>query len=301
MRKIVFILLLFITVTVKSQYAPTFSQYLFNGLAINPGYAGSEEAFTASVFYRNQWIGFDGAPTDQTFSAHAPLRDPSIAVGLLVFHEKIGIRNYSSVFLNYAYRIQFWKGKLSFGLKAGFSSGKQDQIDLTENDVVFNNNSLKYFLPNFGLGVYYYDDKFFAGASVPLIFTYRSNPVDGKYQVHNDFKNYNFYITTGIKLYQDREVSWQPSCLIKYSASSLLQFDLNLNATYQQYLTGGISYRNHDAIVFMFNVRANPQLTVGASYDFSTGKLSKYNNGSMEFFIQYRFGYKVNVPDLRNF
>ena len=301
MKKVLFILLLLPIIVAKGQYLPSFSQYIYNGLAINPAYAGSKEAFTASVFYRNQWMGFDGAPTDQTFSIHSPLKDPSLALGLMVFHEKIGIRNYSSVFLNYAFRIRVWKGKLSLGLKAGFTSGKQDRIDLTENDVVFNDNTLKYFLPNFGLGVYYYDDAYFAGVSVPLIFSYKNDPVNGKYQIYNDLNNYNFYFTTGIKLLRDREISWQPSCLVKYSTSSVLQFDLNLNATYRQFLTGGISYRNQNAIVFLFNVKVNPQLTVGGAYDFDMGELSKYNNGSMEFFIQYRFGYKVNVPDLRNF
>ena len=39
------------------------SQYLFNGLLINPGYAGSHPYTSSSLLHRSQWSQFDGAPT----------------------------------------------------------------------------------------------------------------------------------------------------------------------------------------------------------------------------------------------
>ena len=39
------------------QHTPLTSQYLFNGLLINPAYAGSRDAFAVNLTYRHQWVG----------------------------------------------------------------------------------------------------------------------------------------------------------------------------------------------------------------------------------------------------
>ena len=36
---------------------PQFSQYMFNRMSYNPGYAGSSGSICAALMYRNQWLG----------------------------------------------------------------------------------------------------------------------------------------------------------------------------------------------------------------------------------------------------
>ena len=52
--------------TLVAQHTPLTSQYLFNGLVINPAYAGSRDALTGNLTHRQQWVGFEGAPITQT-------------------------------------------------------------------------------------------------------------------------------------------------------------------------------------------------------------------------------------------
>ena len=56
-----------------AQHSPLTSQYLFNGLLINPAYAGSRDALAANLTHRQQWVGFEGAPVTQILSVHAPV------------------------------------------------------------------------------------------------------------------------------------------------------------------------------------------------------------------------------------
>src|SRR5688500_10473376 len=46
----------------KAQQNIQFSQYVFNGLSINPAYAGYKEDLYMNAVYRHQWAGFPGAP-----------------------------------------------------------------------------------------------------------------------------------------------------------------------------------------------------------------------------------------------
>ena len=63
MKKI-FLLVLFCysTTFVVAQQDAQFSQNMFNKLANNPAYAGSNQAISLIGLFRSQWTGFEGAP-----------------------------------------------------------------------------------------------------------------------------------------------------------------------------------------------------------------------------------------------
>ena len=48
----------------NAQQDAMLTQYMFNGLYLNPAYAGSHEYWTSTFTYRSQWTGaqFEGAP-----------------------------------------------------------------------------------------------------------------------------------------------------------------------------------------------------------------------------------------------
>ena len=75
---------------VFSQQDAQFSQYMFNTMAINPGYAGSADLLNASVLFRAQWVGFDGAPQTQTLTANTPLKNKSLAIGGNLYNDVLG-------------------------------------------------------------------------------------------------------------------------------------------------------------------------------------------------------------------
>ncbi|RZK51316.1 MAG: type IX secretion system membrane protein PorP/SprF, partial [Pedobacter sp.] len=62
------IALLLFGVPAMAQQDAQYSQYIFNGIYINPAYAGYKENLNLHMFYRNQWTGIDGAPKSMSLA-----------------------------------------------------------------------------------------------------------------------------------------------------------------------------------------------------------------------------------------
>ena len=124
MKRYSWFLFILVSFSAGAQQVATYSQYMTNALAINPAYAGSHEALSATVLARFQNVGLEGSPNTQTFSAHSPLLNKRVALGLLVIHDQLSVINQTGVHVSYAYRIPVSKknnGVLSFGLQGGLS------------------------------------------------------------------------------------------------------------------------------------------------------------------------------------
>jgi hypothetical protein len=49
-----------------------------------------QEAQKRQSFGRSQWVGIEGSPQTQSFSAHAPLKNKNVGLGLSIINDKIG-------------------------------------------------------------------------------------------------------------------------------------------------------------------------------------------------------------------
>jgi type IX secretion system PorP/SprF family membrane protein len=301
MRYIFYILLIFVACNINGQdKSVLYSQYFFNGLAINPAFTGSNEVFTVSISTRNQWIGHEGAPNTQTLSTHTPLKNTKIAIGFILAHEKIGARDYYSSFLNYAYRIRMSTGKLSLGLKAGIITGNLNILDL-DYDPAFNSSTPRYLMPNFGVGCYYSANRFYAGFSIPFVLGYQDGGENTGIKAYHDLKKYSYYLTSAYTFYLSNSWQIQPAFLMNYELSLKYNLDLTLNTTYMNIIRGGITYRTNKSLILLFDYKISYQFRAGFAYDFGFGEINEYNHSAFELFLQYEFGYRVKVPDLRDF
>lgn len=282
---------------VHAQHFPVYSQYLMNGLSINPAYAGSRDVLSATFLYREQWVGFEGAPSIYSISAHMPFRNQRVAIGLQAFNESIGIENNTGFYGNYAYRVHLGSGNLALGLKAGFNIAKEISNTISLHDPTidraFENMNETAFMPNFGFGAYYSNTQYFAGFSLPSILSYTSNGESAK----TGLKTYNLLFSGGYLYKFSEKLKIKPSTLIKYKYSSALQYDINLNFIFfkDDLLWAGLSYRNKDAIVSLIEVQVSRKFRLGYSYDYSIGPISKYNSGSHEIMIRYEWRDKVDT------
>src|ERR1043166_4448271 len=111
-----------------AQQVASYTQYMFNGLAINPAYAGSHEALSTSFLSRFQNVGLRGSPNTQTLSIHSPLLNKRVALGMLVIHDQISVIDQTGVHFSYAYRLPVFSGKgtLSMGIQAGIGFYRAD-------------------------------------------------------------------------------------------------------------------------------------------------------------------------------
>src|SRR5688572_16909199 len=119
MRHLVYILFSsFFCAGLHAQHNSDYIQYMFNGLLLNPAYAGVNEALDATLLYRKQWIGIEGAPTTISFGAHAALKNRHLNAGVLFENESVGLYNRTKVLGVYAYRLKIKKGFLAMGVQA---------------------------------------------------------------------------------------------------------------------------------------------------------------------------------------
>jgi type IX secretion system PorP/SprF family membrane protein len=297
LRKIIVILLCLALYSnlFSQEKAILYSHYSFNGLALNPAYAGSNEMLSISLSHRSQWIGFEGAPAYNILGIHTPYKNTRMGLGLLVMNESIGLRKYTGIYLNYAHRMTLGRGRLSLGLKVGIGTGKFESVDLGD-DIVFSENSISYLLPNFGVGAYYYTKRFHAGLSIPLLLGYKSSE-SGKVTPYHDFNNYAYYLTAGVKI--DIAPNWQimPSALIEYDKSDGIIADGGLGLLYKDILRAGASYRTKQAIVMLLDFKVNYQLRVGVAYDYGISGINDYNRSSFEVALEYNFGNRIKASN----
>jgi type IX secretion system PorP/SprF family membrane protein len=286
---------------------PVYSQYLQNGLMINPAYTGSRGALSAFLSYRMQWMGTKGSPVIQSVSLHTPMKNDKVALGIMAQFMQFGFTKSTSIYGNYAYHIRLGSGKLSFGLKAGADLSNTDYTGIlltNAGDPVFTSNDKPYVLPNAGAGVYYFSDKLFAGVSVPSFLSYKKTGT-GSVQAYHSIGEYDLVFSAGGLITFSQFLKFKPSVLIDYSLQNtkkLTQFDINGNFILGDLLWLGGSWRTSEQVaVGIVQVQINPQLMFGFSYDYPAGRMNTYSKGSSEFILRYEFGSKVSTANPRYF
>jgi type IX secretion system PorP/SprF family membrane protein len=287
--------------TIRAQYDAMFTQYMFNEMFINPAYAGSKEALAVTALHRQQWVSFPGRPVTTTFSMHGPLFNNKMGLGLSVLNEKIGVLTRNMIYASYAYRIKTGKtGFLSFGLQGGahIQSANYSNLKNVTNsaDVQLNQNITPSVLPNFGGGIYYYADKFYAGISVPRfaddnIRLNSAGKVD-KTLTFNTSK-FHYYFTVGGIVDIADGLKMKPQLLVKAVQNSPIEFDPNLNFLIKEKLWLGASYRSYADISGIVGYQFSPQFLASLSYDYALTKIQKYSAGSFEVALSYVFGFKA--------
>mgnify|MGYP006283875071 CR=1 FL=1 len=301
------ILLLALSSLASAQsYSPLYSQYMENGLAINPAYAGSRESFSNTLLYRNQWMGFDGAPKTQTLSSHAPLLNDKVALGLLVMHEEIGVTDNYELYTNYAFRFRLGEGKLALGLRAGTSWKQSNWNEINtssdlEDDAFSQANAERVFMPNAGVGIFFYNSFMFTGVSVPAMLSYKEKDGGGAYEMYHDLNNYDIFGTLGFFIRTSRQLQLNPSAMVRYRSGANLQVDANLNFIIMNALWIGASYRMDNEFGALVAYQINEQLRLGYAYDYMSGEMQQFNNGSHEILLRYEFKYKVRAESPRFF
>jgi type IX secretion system PorP/SprF family membrane protein len=286
------------------QMFPLSDHYVYNPLAINPAFAGCQDALSASVLYRDQWVGFKDSPKSRILAVHAPVYNDRIGLGLLIENNSIGIFKETSLMGNYAYRMQLYDGKLALGLGFGvhLHNIAWNELDANDpDDVQLMNNSSIAVLPVFSLGSYYYTKKYFIGLSLPFFISHELDHSTGKYIIKNNFSAYTYFLTGGYQVDISPKIKLLPSLLIKYHPDNAIQIDYNVQVNLKNRIWMGFGYRNKDILIGMLQCQLNDQLRLSYSCDYSLGSIGRYINGSHEIVLNYIFSYARKVMGPRQF
>lgn len=293
------LLLLTNVVDTKAQYDAMFTQYMFNEMFINPGYAGSRDALSATALHRQQWVNFPGRPVTTTFSMHGPVMGNKMGVGLSFLNEKIGVLNRNLIYASYAYRLKVGKnGKLAFGLMGGIHNqvNKFSQLKTTESgDIQLSNNSPSVIAPNFGFGIYYNDNKNYAGLSIPrmiddrVLFDASGNATKITKMSPEKF---HYYLTVGRIFELAPSLKLKGQAMVKAVQNAPIEFDVNANFLIKDMIWTGLSYRSSSDASVLLGVQLGPQFVFCYSYDYALTKIQKYSQGSHEIALGYTFAFK---------
>lgn len=302
---IIHIILLFIYPTgLYSQLHNLSNQYVFNGLAINPAYAGSEDALSSTLMYRNQWVGFKGAPKTITAAIHSPIRNERVGIGLIAVNDQIGISNETSILANYAYIIEMGEGKLSFGVALGATllDIEWDRLNVNDiNDTELSEKLEKLRNPNFSAGILYRTSNFFAGLSIPFFLSYTYNSSSSVVELKNDISEYNYHIVSGYKIELSDRLKLFPSFLLKYHSNNAIQLDINSQFILHDRIWLGFTYRSEDALAFISQLAITNQFRLAYSYDFYVGKRTRYYGSSHEIMLKYVLDFNARVVGPKRF
>ena len=289
---IFFSLIFGLLASAKAQEFNVFSQYMFNGLIINPAYAGSHEALSISAFHRSDFQGIEGAPQTQIFSIHSPVKSNRIGLGMNIIRDKAGITDQLGAQIQYAYKIPVGKGNLSFGLQGGFINYKSSLniLDIKDPDDLVLNSDINGLLPSFGAGIYLSGPKAYLGFSAPQLLNYTIEQQNTGNRVERDFRYY--FATAGVVISMGEHLKLKPNTLVRYKDGEDIRFDLNANLLIDEVVWIGASYKSINTMAVILDLQLTNQLRAGYAYDFGLPQSVFLQVSSHEFALNYLFSVK---------
>lgn len=285
-------------VAADAQQDPQFTQWMFDKLSFNPAAAGLNDMHCISMFYRDQWDGFDKDPKTALLNYEGYHDGVKGGLGLTLYQDVLGQETNFIFRGSYAYHLGLSNGdKFTAGIGLGLYNkslgNKWIAIDDYLVDPVIPNNEVSAQTFDMSLGVMYKRaDDFYTGLSMTHL-------------TGADFKDLNismarhFYFMGGYNFDLTGDLRLRTNFLAK-SDFNAAAFDVNANVLYDDMLWAGLSFRPGDAVAPMVGGqyswegengrdRIPQKIMVGYSYDVTLSEIKNYSDGSHELFVTYCF------------
>lgn len=271
------------------QQDPHYTQYMYNMNILNPAYAGSKGVTSIGLLGRSQWVGLEGAPKTVTMAIHSPV-GKAVGLGFSVIHDEIGPVKEDNVYADFSYTLFLSdKNRLAFGLKAGVTFLDVRELLTVDPDPL--NIPIHEVLPNFGAGIFYYGERFYAGLSAPNFLETRHLEKDGGV-VSSASEKMHYFLTAGYVFDLSKSVKLKPSTMLKATSGAPLSVDLSANLLLEEKFEVGLSYRFDDSIGGMLGFNVSDDFRIGYAYDYTTTTFGDYNSGTHEIMMLFEFNKK---------
>ncbi|MBR5828775.1 MAG: PorP/SprF family type IX secretion system membrane protein [Bacteroidaceae bacterium] len=296
MKKCIIILILAIGAftAVRAQYDVHFTHYWKMLNFYNPAGAGAEQKMFAYAAYSNQLSGFENNPKSMLLNIDAPIPfvrgDHNLGVGAL--NDDIGMFTNQHIFLNYAYGMKLFGGRLVAGAQVGILNSKFDSKDIIfggdSNDPAFPSGNADGNTVDFGAGVLYQHKHFYAGLSglhlnAPTILLGETNETEVA-------PYFNFTAGGNIPL-KNTLISIQPSLQVMTDLVTW-RADITARGTYEydsKLFFGGVTYSPNVSVTLFLGLEIM-NITAGYGYELFTSGIGA-ENGSHDIFL----GYQINL------
>ena len=292
MKTQIYIVLIFTLILdeVAAQQELLFSNDRYNILSFNPSIAGAfEETETialANISYRNQWLGYEGAPKTINGSFDFILKDANIGLGLTLFNDRIGADSKFEIAGNYAYQIKTRDGIIAGGIRTAFTQIYSDfnKIKNVDSGDIYDSSEERISIFSAGLGFMYMEEDIKFGVSIPNLATFSNS------NRNNNFKVRHLYVNASFRLgdYTD-DFRVEPSILFKVEKSVPLQAKIGVFAHINNSFVPGIHYRTDDAVALSLGTLLYGQFEMALAYDITLSQIRTVSNNTLELFLGYRF------------
>jgi type IX secretion system PorP/SprF family membrane protein len=307
--KIAFLFFTLASCPLWSQQDPLSSQYMFNTMSFNPGIAGTSGMICATALNRQQWLGFEGAPSTTVFHVTAPIAPFRITsgIGLLIVSDNIGFDKDINISAAYSYLMDLGMGKLGIGINLGIINKALDPNWNIPNSEGFTQPAEDPLIPvnkesviafDAGIGAYYKTDKYYGALSVTHI-----NQPKVKFTKDNSsaitYISRHYYLTGGYNVQLSNPSFELLPSFLAYSDGKVLQFNVTSLVRYNKKVWGGVSYRAGDALTGIVGFELYNGIRIGYSYDFPLSDIRKNTSGSHEFMVNYCFNLSSGKSPMR--
>lgn len=310
MKKYIYTLLFIsFSISIFGQQDVQNTYFMYNQQLNNPAFVGSRDVASFTALYRNQWAGFEGAPTSATLSFQSPFLNERVGMGVTVAHNTQGITKSWFTSLAYSYKVPLTDDvAVRLGLQASL---KYLGIDFSDDRVVLSalddpsistGEMNQEYLINVGAGAYFtFKEVFYLGLAVPQIYPndFAINPTNSIAATNRP----HFYLNAGANLKYTEKITFSPNILVKYVENAPIDFDVNANLIFNQKFLTGVSYRTGgnsggESVDFLLMYQITPQLGAGMAYDLTLSKIKNYSSGTYEILLRYDLGREIT--DLEN-
>ena len=266
----------------------------------NPAFTAPGTLLDFSVFYRRQWIGFEGAPSTAVASVQYPFVDMNMSAGGLIISDRTGQISKTGVQLNYAYKLKEILNRddqLVLAIDGYFHQYQFDSdraFTTIEGDPLVGSNRQTRFLPSFGAGFAYFsnteeyngDNIFYLGFSTLQLLS-----TDVLIQAGNAQRDRHYFANVGTKLFGYNHYI-EPSLQVNFVDPQLINYTLGAKFEMEEAFWARLSYSSVNSVAVDGGVILND---IGGRYtQLRIGALASINGGSLvtagpsfEFFASY--------------
>lgn len=280
------LLMVFFTMSVfvRAQDIPLFSQKLTNSFIYNPALAG--HTFGSITFaHRKNFANVNGSATSNFFSIHSPIKNHKMGVGANFFTEQVNV--FKNIYASGAYAYHLTLGgsnTLSMGVSAeynsiGFDIGKLNFDSSVEDALLVNENSI-----DFSFGMNYSHKYFKAGMAVNRLAT--NLELTNKAGILSEF--YSGYVAGMIPIRSGKDIL-EPTFTFRKFSDVNDAWDAGLYYTYNNMILVGASWRKGDILSLTAGFQINKKLLLGYSYELVNNNLGTDLGATSELTLRYDF------------
>ena len=300
MKKIISLSICLLSLVSYSQQTPQRNLYGYNKYAINPAYAGASGCTQINFSHLNQWVKVEGAPLTSMISANG-LIGKSLGVGGQVLVDQIGMIQQVSAMGSLSYGLTIGKThNIRLGASIGYNQYRIDASDaiVFENgDPIIEGGEQAGGTVNSNIGILYQWKNLEISVGAQQLIQSTSNMSFAGIDGFGLRRHLNGLVAYNQKIGN----SWMltPSIYTK-GTNNGYQLDINADATYNKYISGGIGYRTSVGLIARAGIQVQDLFFIGYAYETPMSNIASYSSGSHEILLGIKFCKKKpkTIPEI---